>query len=97
LSSRTGSSSPQETLGSFFINVYPVFHLFSSSSLTLKLDRTGRAYDLAVKDGKIALTAPHIPAEDAAEVIDAEGAYVTPGGVDAHVHLCQDTKPSEHC
>jgi dihydropyrimidinase len=28
------------------------------------------------------------------QVIDAQGAYVTPGGVDSHVHLAQDNAPT---
>lgn len=28
------------------------------------------------------------------QTIDAEGAYVTPGGVDSHVHLAQDNSPT---
>lgn len=46
-------------------------------------------YDIAIKDEKIALLAPKGSlAEIAAKrVIDAEGGYVMPGGVDAHVHL----------
>ncbi|KFA65783.1 hypothetical protein S40285_06126 [Stachybotrys chlorohalonatus IBT 40285] len=47
------------------------------------------AWDLAIKDEKIVLQAPsgslqHVRAK---RVIDAEGGYVMPGGVDSHVHL----------
>jgi dihydropyrimidinase len=47
------------------------------------------AYDIAIKDGLIALLAPrgHLDASQATRTIDAEGAFVTPGGVDTHVHL----------
>ncbi|KAI5478105.1 aminohydrolase [Pseudohyphozyma bogoriensis] len=50
------------------------------------------SYSIGVKDGKIAALSPEFTKEEIgdAEVIDAEGAYVTPGGVDAHVHLNQD-------
>ncbi|GAA6048769.1 hypothetical protein JCM3770_003956 [Rhodotorula araucariae] len=50
------------------------------------------AYSIGVKDGKIAALAPSFTEEDldGAEIIDAEGAYVTPGGVDCHVHIAQD-------
>ncbi|KAL9074484.1 MAG: hypothetical protein Q9161_002272 [Pseudevernia consocians] len=46
-------------------------------------------YDIAIKDEKIALLAPKGSlAEIAAKrVLDAEGGYIMPGGVDAHVHL----------
>ncbi|BFZ62541.1 hypothetical protein YB2330_003642 [Saitoella coloradoensis] len=46
-------------------------------------------YDIGIKDGKIHMLGPDLPIEDAKRVIDAEGAYVTPGGVDAHVHLAE--------
>lgn len=46
-------------------------------------------YDIAIKDEKIALLAPKGSLAEilAKKVIDAEGGYVMPGGVDAHVHL----------
>lgn len=43
--------------------------------------------DVAIKDGKIAAVAPHIPASRALKVVDASGLYVTPGLVDIHVHV----------
>ncbi|PCG90710.1 Hydantoinase/dihydropyrimidinase [Penicillium occitanis (nom. inval.)] len=48
-------------------------------------------YDIAIKDGKIALLAParSLVTVKATRVIDAQGAYVMPGGVDAHVHLSE--------
>ncbi|PWY94846.1 putative allantoinase [Aspergillus sclerotioniger CBS 115572] len=48
-------------------------------------------YDIGIRDGKIALLAPARALEKAraARVIDAEGAYVMPGGIDAHVHLSE--------
>lgn len=33
--------------------------------------------------------AENLPVKDGTQVIDAEGAYVTPGGIDSHVHLNQ--------
>lgn len=46
-------------------------------------------YDIAIKDSKIALLAPPgiLPKGKAKRVIDAEGGYVMPGGIDCHVHL----------
>ncbi|KAH8701583.1 aminohydrolase [Talaromyces proteolyticus] len=48
-------------------------------------------YDIAIKDGKIMLLAPtgYLASAPATRVIDAEGAYVMPGGIDAHVHLAE--------
>lgn len=42
--------------------------------------------DIGVKNGKIAIIGD-LSGAQALQVIDAEGAMVTPGGVDAHVHL----------
>ncbi|KAI1180925.1 hypothetical protein F4777DRAFT_179019 [Nemania sp. FL0916] len=46
-------------------------------------------FDIAVKDGKVALLCPSgsLAGVRAKRLIDAEGGYVTPGGVDCHVHL----------
>ncbi|KAG2067257.1 Metallo-dependent hydrolase [Suillus decipiens] len=45
--------------------------------------------DIGIKDGTIVAIGPRLPAAPGAEEIDAEGAFITPGGVDAHVHLSQ--------
>ena len=42
--------------------------------------------DVAIKDGKIAAVAPHLP-DQASQTIDLTGLYVTPGLVDIHVHV----------
>ncbi len=43
--------------------------------------------DLAIKDKKIALVAKTIDEKDGKRIINAKGLYVTPGIIDAHVHL----------
>ncbi|KAG2063705.1 Metallo-dependent hydrolase [Suillus decipiens] len=45
--------------------------------------------DIGIKDGTIVAIGPRLPAAPGAQEIDAEGAFITPGGVDAHVHLSQ--------
>ncbi|KAI1857567.1 uncharacterized protein JN550_013136 [Neoarthrinium moseri] len=47
------------------------------------------AYDVGIKDGKIALLAPagSLKGAKTKQLIDAEGGYVMPGGIDCHVHL----------
>ena len=42
--------------------------------------------DVGIRDGRIVALAPHL---DGAEVVDAAGLLVLPGGVDTHVHLDQ--------
>ncbi|CAI7620675.1 unnamed protein product [Penicillium discolor] len=55
-------------------------------------------YCIGIKNGKIYTLAESFSEDEiaGAEVIDAEGAYVMPGGIDAHVHLCQDLKTGPH-
>ena len=47
--------------------------------------------DVAVKDGKIAKVAEHIPSSDALKTIDVKGMYVSPGLIDIHVHVYAGT------
>jgi dihydroorotase len=47
--------------------------------------------DVAIKDGKIAKVAEHIPASDALKSIDVHGMYVSPGLIDIHVHVYAGT------
>jgi dihydroorotase len=49
--------------------------------------RIDRIMDVAIRQGKIALLQPDIPASDAAEVFNASGRLVTPGLVDIHAHV----------
>lgn len=43
--------------------------------------------DVGIADGRIATIEAHLSGADAAEVIDASGAFVVPGLVDLHVHV----------
>lgn len=43
--------------------------------------------DVAISDGKIAASAPNIPASQAVKTVDVSGLYVTPGLIDIHVHV----------
>lgn len=47
--------------------------------------------DIAVQDGKIARVAKNIDATKATQVINAKGLYITPGLIDAHVHVFYGT------
>jgi len=49
---------------------------------------------IAVKSGKITAIGEQLAGGPSTKVIDAQGAYVTPGGVDSHVHLDQDNCPT---
>ncbi|KAL2283234.1 hypothetical protein FJTKL_10113 [Diaporthe vaccinii] len=50
--------------------------------------------EIGVKDGKIALLGHGLDAGPDTIIVDAEGAYITPGGVDSHVHIEQDNSPT---
>ena len=43
--------------------------------------------DVAVSNGKIARIAPGIPTNQARQVLDAKGKFVTPGWIDVHGHV----------
>ena len=45
--------------------------------------------EIGVKDGKIACVGTLLQPGKNTRIIDAQGAYITPGGVDSHVHLEQ--------
>jgi dihydroorotase len=47
--------------------------------------------DVAIRDGKVAKVAPHIPSTDALRTVDATDLYVTPGLIDIHVHVYNGT------
>ena len=49
---------------------------------------------IGIKDGTIACIGKNLPTSSSTEVIDCEGAYVTPGGIDSHVHLAQKNSPT---
>lgn len=50
---------------------------------------TGPAFDgtVVVQDGTITAAGPDVEMPDGAEVVDADGAWLLPGFIDAHVHL----------
>ncbi|CAR28805.1 hypothetical protein ZYGR_0U01640 [Zygosaccharomyces rouxii] len=48
--------------------------------------------DIGICEGKITTIAGSIDSELSKEVIDAEGGVITPGGVDAHVHVEEPVK-----
>jgi dihydroorotase len=47
--------------------------------------------DVAIRDGKIAAVAEHIPPSTALKTVNVSGLYITPGLVDIHVHVYAST------
>src|SRR6201994_2707378 len=47
--------------------------------------------DVAIKDGKIAKVAAHIPGTSALKTVEVKGLVVTPGLIDLHVHVYSGT------
>lgn len=52
--------------------------------------------DVAIKDGKIAKVAQNIDANQAEQVVNAKGMYVTPGLIDVHAHVFWGTQPNSY-
>jgi dihydroorotase len=50
--------------------------------------------DVAIADGRIAAVGPSLPGEDAAQIIDVSGRYVTPGIIDMHAHVAASHRRS---
>ncbi|CAJ2510132.1 Uu.00g060320.m01.CDS01 [Anthostomella pinea] len=55
--------------------------------------------EIGVKNGKVVCLGQNLDAIVAGsstdtQIVDAEGAYLTPGGVDSHVHIQQDNSPT---
>ncbi|KAJ5093179.1 hypothetical protein N7456_009040 [Penicillium angulare] len=49
--------------------------------------------EIGIQDGRIICLGESLPRQPQTKVIDAQGAYITPGGVDSHVHLAQSESP----
>ena len=58
----------------------------------VRAGRSGDPTNVRIDEGRITAIGPVDPA-DADDVVDAAGAYLTPGLIDAHVHLCWDAGP----
>ncbi|QKX53271.1 uncharacterized protein TRUGW13939_00348 [Talaromyces rugulosus] len=50
--------------------------------------------EIGISNGKISLIGFGLPEGPETKIIDAQGAYITPGGVDSHVHLAQRNAPT---
>lgn len=50
--------------------------------------------EIGIKDGKISCLGTSLPSGTNTKIVDAEGAYITPGGIDSHVHLAQANSPT---
>ncbi len=53
-------------------------------------------FDIAISDGTIARVAANISEEDAQQVVDASGLYITPGLIDMHSHHYYGTVPNRY-
>ena len=54
---------------------------------------TNEVMDIAITDGKVISVGKNIDATKAMQVVDAKGMYITPGLIDAHVHVFYGTDP----
>ena len=51
-------------------------------------------HDIGIKDGKITCIGHLLPSTASTTFLDAQGGFITPGGVDSHVHLEQPNTPT---
>jgi dihydropyrimidinase len=72
----------------------PRFDLVVQGGTVVRADGSAVA-DVAIRDGRIAVVEPHIPASAATDVIDATGLLVLPGVIDVHTHtrIASDDEP----
>src|SRR6202040_2773993 len=82
--STSGSLSAQQALPEYDL-------LLSNGHVLDDKNRVDAIMDVAIKDGRVAKVAVHIPATDALKTIDVKGFYVTPGLIDLHVHVYAGT------
>lgn len=70
------------------------FDLLISNGIVLDPDTGGRTpADVGITDGRVVALEPGLSGTDAAEVLDAAGAFVIPGLVDAHTHVYPGATP----
>lgn len=50
--------------------------------------------EIGIKNGKISCLGTDLERSPETKIIDAEHGYITPGGVDSHVHLAQENSPT---
>jgi dihydroorotase len=55
-----------------------------------------KVMDIAIKNGLIAEVSDNIDAKQGAQVVNAEGMYVTPGLIDMHAHVFYGTEPDHY-
>src|SRR6476660_1056677 len=67
----------------------PVILLQNATILTVSHGTIERG-SILIKDGKIAEVGPSIKAPANAQIIDANGQFVTPGIIDCHSHIAVD-------
>lgn len=53
-----------------------------------------KGLEIGIQDGTIVCIGKNLPTSSKTQIIDCEGAYITPGGVDSHVHLAQKNAPT---
>jgi dihydroorotase len=73
-------------------NTFPAYDLLLSNGHVLDdKNHIDAVMDVAIKDGRVAKVAAHIPSTDALKTIDVNGLYVAPGLIDIHVHVYAGT------
>lgn len=69
------------------------WHWLTSSQVTAS-EVLSLGTEIGITDGKIRCLGYSLPRGPDTKIINAEGAYITPGGVDSHVHFAQSNSPT---
>lgn len=74
--------------------VYVPHHLANPTPQVTASETLPPGIEIGILAGKISCLGTLLPRSPLTTIIDAQGGYITPGGVDSHVHFAQDNSPT---
>src|SRR5688572_15384435 len=83
-------------IGAISVHAQPFSIVIKGGHVIDPRNNINAVMDIAVNDGKISQVAKNIDVNQAGQVVDAKGMYVTPGLIDIHGHLFFGTEPDHY-